>query len=124
MALTAPGIAEAKAELFRALAHPVRIRVLEILVDGEQSVGAVAQALELDLPRLSQQLAVLRNAHVVSTRRDRSTIYYRLTDPRMAQLLVIARQLLARDLRANQALLRNLEEHLAAIVEGAADASR
>jgi ArsR family transcriptional regulator len=124
MALSAPGVAEAKAELFRALAHPLRIRVLEILVDGEQSVGALAQALQIDLPRLSQQLAVLRGAHVVSTRRDRSTVYYRLTDPRTSQLLVTAKQLIATDLRSSQPLLANLEQQLAAIVDDAEERQR
>jgi len=109
MALSTPAIAVAKAELFRALAHPARIRVLEILVDGEQSVGALASALTMDLPQLSQQLAVLRNAHVVTTRRERSTIFYRVVDPRMSQLLVTAKQLLATELRENQQMLDSLE---------------
>lgn len=113
MALSTPAIASAKAALFRALAHPQRIRVLEVLVDGEQSVGALADALNLDLPQLSQQLAVLRKAHIVITRRERSTVYYGVADPRMSQLLVIAKQLLATDLQSEQQMLATLEAYLA-----------
>jgi ArsR family transcriptional regulator len=112
MALSPKEIAAAKAEMFRALAHPMRIRVLEVLVDGEQSVGALAEVLDLDLPPLSQQLAVLRNAHVVTTRREGSMVFYRLTDPRMSQLLVTAKQLLATELRSGQQLLDSLEANL------------
>jgi ArsR family transcriptional regulator len=109
MALSTPEIAVAKVDMFRALAHPTRIRVLEVLVDGEQSVGALAVALNIDLPPLSQQLAVLRNAHIVTTRREGSMVFYRVTDPRMSQLLVTAKQLLATDLRSGQQLLDSLE---------------
>jgi ArsR family transcriptional regulator len=112
MALSTPAIAVAKAALFRALAHPVRIRVLEVLVDGEQSVGTLASMLDLDLPQLSQQLAVLRKAHVLETRRERSTVYYRVVDPRMSQLLVTAKQLLATDLRGGRQMLDSLEAYL------------
>lgn len=112
MALSTPEIAVAKAEMFRALAHPTRIRVLEVLVDGEQSVGALADILNVDLPPLSQQLAVLRNAHVVMTRREGSMVFYRVADPRMSQLLVIAKQLLVMELRTGQQMLDSLEANL------------
>src|SRR4051794_21802161 len=112
MALSTPAIAEAKAALFRSLAHPIRIRVLEVLVDGEQSVGALADTPELDLPQLSQQLAVLRKAHVLTTRREGSTVFYRVVDPRMSQLLVTAKQLLATELREGQHMLDSLEAYL------------
>jgi ArsR family transcriptional regulator len=112
VALSTPEIAVAKSELFRALAHPTRIRVLEVLVEGEQSVGALADLLNLDLPPLSQQLAVLRNAHIVMTRREGSMVIYRVTDPRMSQLLVTAKQLLATELRSGRQLLDSLEANL------------
>jgi ArsR family transcriptional regulator len=102
-------IATAKADMFRALAHPTRIRVLEALIDGEQSVGALADTLDIELPPLSQQLAVLRNAHIVMTRREGSMVFYRVTDPRMSQLFVTAKQLLATELRSGQQLLGSLE---------------
>lgn len=113
MALSTPEIAAAKSAMFRALAHPTRIRVLEVLVDGEQSVGALADVLDLDLPPLSQQLAVLRNAHIVVTRREGSMVFYRVADPRMSQLLVTARHLLATELRTGKQMLDGLEATLA-----------
>ncbi|MBV9486060.1 MAG: winged helix-turn-helix transcriptional regulator [Frankiaceae bacterium] len=112
MALSTPAIATAKASLFRALAHPVRIRILEILVDGEQSVGSLADALDIELPPLSQQLAVLRRAHVLVTRREGSMVFYRVADPRMSQLLVTAKQLLATDLVESREILDSLEAYL------------
>jgi ArsR family transcriptional regulator len=113
-------VAALKAELFRALAHPVRVRALERLVDpalesrelsaGELSVGELAEQLGLEVAQVSQQLAVLRRANVVVTRRDGNTIYYSVRDPRMSQLLAVARQLLLANLQDSQTLLVSLEE--------------
>jgi ArsR family transcriptional regulator len=102
-------VATAKAELFKALGHPIRVRVLEVLVGGEQPVGKLAELLDVETSHLSQQLAVLRRAQVVVARRERSTVYYSVRDPRMSQLLVVAKQLLATGLRDSQALLVDLE---------------
>ena len=108
-------MATAKAELFKVLAHPLRIRVLEVLVEGPRSVGELAGLLEVDLSHLSQQLAVLRRGHVVESRRVHKTVYYSLRDPRMSQLLAVAKHMLLTDLRENQALVGELEAELAAI---------
>lgn len=102
-------VAELKAELFKALAHPIRVRVLEELVQGERPVGELAELLDVELSHLSQQLAVLRRAGVVVARRERSTVYYSLRDPRTSQLLAVAKQLLVTGLREGQALLSGLE---------------
>jgi DNA-binding transcriptional ArsR family regulator len=110
MSLRDRSVATAKAELFKSLAHPIRIRVLEVLVDGERPVGELAQLLDVEMSHLSQQLGVLRRAQVVVARRERSTVYYSLRDPRMSQLLVVAKQLLVTGLRDSSALLADLEE--------------
>jgi ArsR family transcriptional regulator len=102
-------VAAAKAELFKALGHPVRVRVLEQLVEGERSVGELAELLDVEMSHLSQQLAVLRRAQVVTAQRTGTTVRYSLRDPRMSQLLAVARQLLVRGLRDNQSLLSELE---------------
>lgn len=102
-------VAELKADLFKALGHPARIRVLELLVDGEQSVGRLAEAVDLELSHLSQQLAVLRRAGVVVTRRVGNTVFYSLRDPRMSQLMAVARQLLVTNLEQSQAVLAELQ---------------
>ena len=103
-------IAQLKAELFKALAHPVRVQVLEQLVAGERSVGSLAEALGIELSSLSQQLGVLRRAGVVITRRVGNTIYYALRDPGMVELLAAAKRMLVANLQDSHALLRTIEQ--------------
>ena len=108
-------IAALKAELFKALAHPLRVRALEKLTDPAHaghnvSVGELADLLGVDIAQVSQQLAVLRRANVVTTRREGNTIYYAVRDPRMTDLLAVARQLLLASLQDSQSLLASLEE--------------
>lgn len=102
-------IAQIKAALFRALAHPVRVRALEQLVLGERSVGDLAAALEVDVSHLSQQLAVLRRADVVATRREGNTIYYSVPNRGIAELLKTARELIVASLQSSSSLLASLE---------------
>ena len=79
-----------KAEFFKTLAHPVRIRVLELLSERERSVGEMLPFLGIEASHLSQQLAVLRRAGLVATRREGSTVYYSLTTPHLSELLAVA----------------------------------
>jgi ArsR family transcriptional regulator len=102
-------LADAKAELFKALAHPARVRVLELLSEREHTIGELAELTGLELSHLSQQVAVLRRAGVVDSRRVRSSVVCSLRDPRTAQLLAVARQLLGNNLRQSQALLEALD---------------
>lgn len=104
-----PPVAQIKAELFRALAHPVRVRALELLVQEERSVGELATALDIDGSHLSQQLAVLRRADVVATRRDGNTIYYSVPNPGISALLKTARDLIVASLQNSSSLLASLE---------------
>jgi DNA-binding transcriptional ArsR family regulator len=101
-------VAQIKAELFRALAHPVRVRALELLVQEERSVGELATALDVDLSHLSQQLAVLRRADVVVTRRDGNTIYYSVQNPAVQALLKTAREMVVASLQNSSSLLASL----------------
>ncbi|GHD47762.1 ArsR family transcriptional regulator [Mycetocola manganoxydans] len=103
-------VAELKAELFKALGHPVRIQVLEQLVSGERSVGSIAEALNSEVSNLSQQLAVLRRAGVVSTRREGNTIFYALRHPAMSSILTTARQMILDGLRDRADLLAGLDD--------------
>ncbi|HEY0247373.1 MAG TPA: metalloregulator ArsR/SmtB family transcription factor [Gryllotalpicola sp.] len=107
-------VAEVKAELFKALAHPIRVRALEVLVRGECSVGALAEQLDVELSHLSHQLGVLRRARVVSTRRDGSVVYYSLRDPRVSQLLVSAKQIVLSMLEDSAGLIEALAQELPA----------
>ncbi|GJM38939.1 MAG: transcriptional regulator [Acidimicrobiales bacterium] len=97
-----------KAELFKTLAHPTRIRALEVLADGERSVSDLAVEVEVELPHLSQQLAVLRKGGLVDTRREATTVYYAIRDPLLVDLLAVARRLLISGLEGSTALLDDL----------------
>lgn len=106
-ALRAP-IAELKADLFRALAHPARIRVLEVLADGEHSVSEMQPLVGIESSHLSQQLGVLRRAGVVTTRKDGSSVYYALRDPQLVELLAVAKRVLINALADSQEVLADL----------------
>jgi DNA-binding transcriptional ArsR family regulator len=97
-----------KAQFFRALAHPTRIRMLEILVRGERTVQELQTALTLDQPLVSQQLAVLRNQGIVSARKEGLSVRYTLRDPLVGELLDLARQVFNNQLGNTQGLLREL----------------
>jgi DNA-binding transcriptional ArsR family regulator len=109
MPLQRASVAAAKAELFKALGHPIRVRALEVLVGGERPVGELAEELGVEMSHLSQQLAVLRRAQIVTARRVRSTVFYSVRDPRIAQLFATARAMLVDGLRDRHALLADLE---------------
>jgi ArsR family transcriptional regulator len=106
-ALSLP-ISEIKAELFRALAHPARIRVLEILSEGESSVGELQPRVGIESSHLSQQLGVLRRAGVVTTRKEGSSVIYALRDPETATLLAVAKRILINTFSQSQELLADL----------------
>ncbi len=73
------------AAIMRALADAKRLCVLEMLADGERSVSELSHEIGCQVPNMSQHLAVLRSAGLVSTRRQGSTVYYRLVDPRVLE---------------------------------------
>jgi DNA-binding transcriptional ArsR family regulator len=83
-----------KAEFFKALGHPLRIRVLELLAERERSVSSLAETMAVEQPALSQQLGILRRAGFVTARRDGVNVIYALADPRIAELLSVSRQML------------------------------
>lgn len=86
---------EVKANLFKGLAHPYRIRILELLAGAsEVSVTDLQSETELEASHLSQHLAVLRRHRLVESERRASHVYYRLADRRTAELLSVARSLL------------------------------
>ena len=101
-------LADAKADLFKALAHPGRVRILELLAEGERSVGELAAGTGMELSHLSQQVTVLRRAGVVDSRRVKNTVICSLRDTQTAELLAVARRMLTRTLRDDQELLTAL----------------
>jgi ArsR family transcriptional regulator len=101
-----------KAGFFRALAHPVRIRILELLVKGERSVQELQEALGLEQPVVSQQLAVLRSSNIVSGRKEGVSVRYTVRDPLIGSLLDTARQIFNNHLIGTQDLLRQLRREV------------
>ena len=102
--LPTESLQEFKAELFRALAHPTRIRLLEQLRTGELSVSELQQRLGLEMASVSQQPGVLHGRDVVVARREGSSVFYRLRDPAVGQLLDVARSIFNTRLAELQAL--------------------
>ena len=98
-----------KAGFFRALAHPVRIRILEVLVKGDRSVQELQEALGLEQPVVSQQLAVLRSSNIVSGRKEGVSVRYGIRDPLIGTLLDTARQIFNNHLIGTRDLLRQLK---------------
>jgi len=110
MRTPSPELQTLKAEFFGALAHPIRIRILEVLVGGqERSVQDLQRMLGIDQPIVSQQLARLRASGIVVARKRGSMAHYSVTDPLLKELLKVARQILNRRLMGVQSLLRELE---------------
>jgi len=101
---------EAKAELFRTLGHPTRIRVLELLQDGARPVHDLLDHIEVEASNLSQQLAVLRRAGLVRSTRDGASVLYSLATPDVAQLLLDGRRILATLWAEQQELLADLRD--------------
>ncbi|MFI7117850.1 ArsR/SmtB family transcription factor [Amycolatopsis sp. NPDC049868] len=83
-----------KAEFFKTLGHPARIRVLELLSEREHAVAEMLPEVGIEPANLSQQLAVLRRAGLVTTRKEGSSVIYALTSPHVAELLAVARRIL------------------------------
>jgi ArsR family transcriptional regulator len=83
-----------KADFFKALAHPLRIRVLELLAEGDLSVSELREEIGVEQSHLSQQLAVLRRAGLVEARRGGTSVTYSIPDQRVSELMAIARSMM------------------------------
>jgi ArsR family transcriptional regulator len=99
---------QAKAEFFKTLGHPARIRVLELLSQREHAVAELLDDMPIGPTSMSQQLAVLRRAGLVVARKDGSAVFYSLTSPRVAELLAVARGILTEVLSGQVELLADL----------------
>ena len=100
---------QAKAEFFKTLGHPARIRVLELLAERERAVGEMLPEVGVEATNLSQHLAVLRRAGLVTFRKEGSTVFYSLTSPQVAELLAVARRILTEVLAGQVELLADLQ---------------
>ena len=107
-----------KAEFFKALGHPLRIQILELLRGGPLSVTQIQEATGAPGTSVSQQLAVLRGRSIVDTERRGTTIIYRAADPELYEMLDVARRIFNAHLSGTIDLLRLVDEEAAASREG------
>lgn len=98
-----------KAEFFKTLGHPARIRILEVLREGDRSVSELLPLVGLEASHLSHQLAVLRRANIVRGHKHGTSVRYSVADPRLFQLLEVAKQCLTTSLMETRELLADLE---------------
>ena len=98
-----------KAEFFKALAHPARIRILEHLRDGEKPAGEIMEALGLEQSNGSQHLAVLRNKDILVARREGASVFYSVRDPMLYEVLDLLRKYFFDHLSEMRELLEALD---------------
>jgi ArsR family transcriptional regulator len=108
-----------KAEFFKTLGHPARIRILELLAVGEHSVGELQAEVGLEGSHMSQQLAVLRRAGVVVARKQGNSVIYSMASPDMAELMAVARKVLTGLLSDQVGLLKDLKANTRAAARAA-----
>ncbi|WP_409344504.1 ArsR/SmtB family transcription factor [Paenibacillus sp. MBLB4367] len=101
-------IQQFKSEFFKALAHPMRIRILEVLCEGDKTVNELQAILGSEGSAVSQQLAVLRNKNVVSGTKEGTSVIYSLRDPLIKDLLEVARRIFDNHLVDAISLLENM----------------
>ncbi|MGH9020016.1 MAG: ArsR/SmtB family transcription factor [Acidimicrobiales bacterium] len=109
--MTTP-IYQVKAEFFKTLGHPARIRVLEVLRDGERSVGELIPEIGIEPSHLSQQLGVMRRAGLVQVRKEGTTVLYSVNDPMIFDLLEVAKRIISLSLSQSQELLDELKSEV------------
>lgn len=109
------GLRQFKAEFFKALGHPMRIQILELLRGGPLSVGQLQEAIGAPASSISQQLAVLRGRNMVATERRGTTVIYHVRDDGLFELLDVARRIFNGHLADTIDLLRLVDAEPVAV---------
>lgn len=99
-----------KAAFLKVLAHPLRLRILELSCQGERSVGQLAEALAIDQPTVSRHLGILKQGGLVVARQEGTSIFYRIQNEEVVQILQQLTELLKRKFQIDQELLKGVEE--------------
>lgn len=107
--MTPAPIYQVKAEFFKTLAHPARIRVLEVLRDGDRPVSELIPEVGIESSHLSQQLGIMRRANLVQSRKEGATVVYTVSNPMIFELLDVAKRILTTSLAETRDLLAELE---------------
>ena len=103
-------LSEFKADFFKALAHPLRISILDALRDGELTVNEISQRFDVEQANASQQLAVLRNRNIVVTRKEGANVYYSVSDKSIFKLLDAAKEIFNHHLAGVRSMLEEIHE--------------
>ena len=101
-------LSEFKADFFKALAHPLRISILDALRDGELTVNEISQRFDVEQANTSQQLAVLRNRNIVVTRKEGANVYYSVSDKSIFKLLDAAKEIFNHHLVGVRSMLEEI----------------
>ena len=101
-------LSEFKADFFKALAHPLRISILDALRDGELTVNEISQRFDVEQANASQQLAVLRNRNIVITRKEGANVYYSVSDKSIFKLLDAAKEIFNHHLVGVRSMLEEI----------------
>lgn len=99
-----------KADFFKALAHPLRIEILDALREGELTVNEISQRFEVEPANASQQLAVLRNKNIVYTRKEGPNVYYAVSDMTVFKLLDVAKEIFGNHLVGVRDMLNEIDD--------------
>lgn len=101
-------LSEFKADFFKALAHPLRISILDALRDGELTVNEISQRFDVEQANASQQLAVLRNRNIVVARKEGANVYYSVSDKSIFKLLDAAKEIFNHHLVGVRSMLEEI----------------
>jgi DNA-binding transcriptional ArsR family regulator len=102
-------LANFKSEFFKALAHPIRIRILDSLRDGEKGVNELSEILKIEPANVSQQVAILRMRNIVVGRKAGNNVYYSVSDPTLFRLLDVAKEIFNNHLVGVRDMLQQME---------------
>jgi ArsR family transcriptional regulator len=102
-------LSDFKSDFFKALAHPLRISILDALRDGELTVNEISQRFDVEPANASQQLAVLRNRNIVIARKEGASVYYSVSDKTLFKLLDVARDIFNNHLIGVRSMLEEME---------------
>src|SRR5262245_53774151 len=103
-----PQLRNFKADFFKALAHPLRIAILDSLRDGERTVNEISEEFDIEPANASQQLAVLRNKNIIVARKAGANVYYSVSDPVIFKLLDVAREIFNNHLIGVRSMLEQI----------------
>jgi DNA-binding transcriptional ArsR family regulator len=98
-----------RAEFFKTLGHPIRIKILRLIRPGEKNVTQLQESLGLDASVTSQHLMALRAKNIVVSRKEGTKVFYAVRDPQIYQLLDLAKEIFDRNLVDSRTMLDQLE---------------